>query len=296
MDRLRFGTFLAPNIMPVYEAVTEEVGRRLGIETELVHRDRLRGLREGRERGLLRLQPALRRVRAPGHLAGRPDRRAGARGRPLRRQAHLLLGRHRPPRQPVPVVPRPARPLLGLQRAALALGLRHHALPPGRARGDAAASSARSSRPASTRRRCGWWPPARSTPPPSTPRCWPWRCATIRRWPARCASSTPSVPRPSSRSPCRSGCRPSCAREIQEVLTTMHEDPAMRERLALGMVERFVPVDASSYDDIRTMRDACEAAGFMAIRSPTQGRHPAVLHSGRRQPLLHALAAEPVPM
>jgi ABC-type phosphate/phosphonate transport system substrate-binding protein len=36
MDRLRFGTFLAPNIMPVYQAVTEEVGRRLGIETELV--------------------------------------------------------------------------------------------------------------------------------------------------------------------------------------------------------------------------------------------------------------------
>ena len=36
MDRLRFGTFLAPNILPVYEAVAEEVGRRLGIETELV--------------------------------------------------------------------------------------------------------------------------------------------------------------------------------------------------------------------------------------------------------------------
>jgi len=35
MDRLRFGTFLAPSIMPVYEAVTEEVGRRLGVETEL---------------------------------------------------------------------------------------------------------------------------------------------------------------------------------------------------------------------------------------------------------------------
>ena len=36
MDRLRFGTFLAPNIMPVYQAIAEEVGRRLGIETELV--------------------------------------------------------------------------------------------------------------------------------------------------------------------------------------------------------------------------------------------------------------------
>ena len=46
----------------------------------------------------------------------------------------------------------------------------------------------------------------------------------------------------------------------------MHEDPAMRERLALGMVERFVPVDASSYDDIRMMLEACEAAGFMEVR------------------------------
>jgi phosphonate transport system substrate-binding protein len=52
-------------------------------------------------------------------------------------------------------------------------------------------------------------------------------------------------------------------REIQEALTTMHEDPATRERLALGLIERFVPVGAASYDDIRRMRDACEAAGFM---------------------------------
>ncbi len=36
MKKLRFGTFLAPNIMPVYQAVADEVGRQLGIETELV--------------------------------------------------------------------------------------------------------------------------------------------------------------------------------------------------------------------------------------------------------------------
>jgi hypothetical protein len=46
----------------------------------------------------------------------------------------------------------------------------------------------------------------------------------------------------------------------------MHEDPAVRARLAIGLVERWVPVDASSYDDIRMMRDACAAAGFMTIR------------------------------
>jgi hypothetical protein len=36
MDRLRFATYLAPNVLPMYEAVTEEVGRRLRIATELV--------------------------------------------------------------------------------------------------------------------------------------------------------------------------------------------------------------------------------------------------------------------
>jgi phosphonate transport system substrate-binding protein len=46
----------------------------------------------------------------------------------------------------------------------------------------------------------------------------------------------------------------------------MAEDPAVRERLAVGLVERFVAVDAGSYDDIRMMVDACEAAGFMELR------------------------------
>jgi len=36
VNKLRFGTYLAPNILPVYEAITKEVGRRLRIETELV--------------------------------------------------------------------------------------------------------------------------------------------------------------------------------------------------------------------------------------------------------------------
>jgi phosphonate transport system substrate-binding protein len=53
---------------------------------------------------------------------------------------------------------------------------------------------------------------------------------------------------------------------IRGVLVHLHEDPAVRERLALGLVKRFVPADASSYDDIRRMRDACEAAGFMRLR------------------------------
>jgi phosphonate transport system substrate-binding protein len=53
---------------------------------------------------------------------------------------------------------------------------------------------------------------------------------------------------------------------IREVLVTMAEDPAVRDRLRVDLVERFVPVDARSYDDIRMMVDACEAAGFLKLR------------------------------
>jgi ABC-type phosphate/phosphonate transport system substrate-binding protein len=53
---------------------------------------------------------------------------------------------------------------------------------------------------------------------------------------------------------------------IRDVLLAMADDTACRERLAYGMVERLVAVDGSSYDDIRMMVDACEAAGFTELR------------------------------
>lgn len=54
--------------------------------------------------------------------------------------------------------------------------------------------------------------------------------------------------------------------EIRGVLLGLGDDPACRERLDVGLVDRFVAVDASSYDDIRMMVDACEAAGFTQVR------------------------------
>jgi hypothetical protein len=50
------------------------------------------------------------------------------------------------------------------------------------------------------------------------------------------------------------------------VLLGLGEDPSCRERLDVGLVDRFVAVDPASYDDIRMMVEACEAAGFMQIR------------------------------
>lgn len=55
-------------------------------------------------------------------------------------------------------------------------------------------------------------------------------------------------------------------REIQMALLEMGDHPASREVLRLGLVERFVPADDASYADIRQMLEACEAAGFMELR------------------------------
>jgi phosphonate transport system substrate-binding protein len=53
---------------------------------------------------------------------------------------------------------------------------------------------------------------------------------------------------------------------IRDALVTMHEDRHLAARLAHGFIERLVPVEASSYDDIRAMVDECERAGFMRLR------------------------------
>ena len=46
----------------------------------------------------------------------------------------------------------------------------------------------------------------------------------------------------------------------------MGDEPAWRERLAAGLVERFVAVDDAVYDDIRHMLAAAERADFLALR------------------------------
>jgi len=55
-------------------------------------------------------------------------------------------------------------------------------------------------------------------------------------------------------------------RRILSVLVSLHEDRDVRQRLSLGLVKRFVPVGPADYDDIRMMLEACEAAGFMQLR------------------------------
>ena len=53
---------------------------------------------------------------------------------------------------------------------------------------------------------------------------------------------------------------------VAEVFFSFHATPQGRGLLDLGLVEKWVPIEASNYDDIRAMIDACEKAGFMTIR------------------------------
>jgi ABC-type phosphate/phosphonate transport system substrate-binding protein len=54
--------------------------------------------------------------------------------------------------------------------------------------------------------------------------------------------------------------------EIRDAILAVGDDPRHRDTLDGGCVERFVPVDEASYDDIRAMLEACERAGFLTLR------------------------------
>jgi phosphonate transport system substrate-binding protein len=54
--------------------------------------------------------------------------------------------------------------------------------------------------------------------------------------------------------------------EVRRVLVEFHTTPQGRAILDQGLVEKWVPVEASDYDDIREMVEACEARQFMEIR------------------------------
>ena len=53
---------------------------------------------------------------------------------------------------------------------------------------------------------------------------------------------------------------------IQEALVDAGSDPAMREAMRHGVMDRIVPVGPDHYEDIRMMLNTCERAGFMEIR------------------------------
>jgi phosphonate transport system substrate-binding protein len=53
---------------------------------------------------------------------------------------------------------------------------------------------------------------------------------------------------------------------VADVFVTFHNTKRGREILDLGLVEKWVQIQASNYDDVRAMIDACEKAEFTTIR------------------------------
>lgn len=53
---------------------------------------------------------------------------------------------------------------------------------------------------------------------------------------------------------------------VRDVLLGFHDTPEGQEALSLGTISKWVAVGPSDYDDIRGMVEHCEAAGFMEIR------------------------------
>lgn len=53
---------------------------------------------------------------------------------------------------------------------------------------------------------------------------------------------------------------------VRDVLTGLHLEESNRELLDFGLVDRFTSVTPDDYDDIRAMLQECEDAGFVVLR------------------------------
>jgi phosphonate transport system substrate-binding protein len=59
---------------------------------------------------------------------------------------------------------------------------------------------------------------------------------------------------------------PSLSEAVQNTLTAMHQDPVAAEVLRRGFIDHFVAVQDKDYDDIRDMLTVCEQANFLTLR------------------------------
>ena len=265
MDRLRFATYLAPNVLPVYQAVTDEVGRGLGIATELVvetsyescERDEYEVCfvcslpyvtleRRGIDPAIPVVAPVLRGERyggrpiyfsdvivhrdAPFRSFGDLRGRSWAFNEPLSHSGYGITRYH----------------LLrmgetgGFFGQVVEAGFHETAIrmvAAGEVDGSAIDSQV--------------------------------LAVAMRDEPSlREALRVVDALGPSTIQPVAVSRRvPEALRNgVRDTLVAMAEDPAGRKRLGAGLVERFVPVGPEAYDDIRMMVEACEAAGFTELR------------------------------
>jgi phosphonate transport system substrate-binding protein len=264
MDRLRFGTFLAPNMLPLYRAIAEEVGRRLSIETELVvETDYEACAKDKNEVCFVCSLPYVEFERqgiSPAVPIAAPVLEGGRYGdRPIYYSDVIV---HRDST---------FRSFLDLRGRSWAYNephshsgygiTRYHLVELGETQGFFGEVIEAGYHEESIRLVAAREVDASAIDSQVL-------AVAIRDDPSLARSLRvvdalgPSTIQPvavSKRVPLE------LRGDILHVLTSMHEDPLTRERLALGMVTRFVPMAPSSYDDIRMMLEACEAAGFMRI-------------------------------
>ena len=265
MDRLRFATYLAPNVLPVYEAVAEEVGRRLDIDTELVVETSYDSCeRDEYEVCFVCSLPYVtfeRRGIAPAAPVAAP----------------VLSGKRyegRPVYFSDVIVPRDsdARSFLDLRGRSWAFNeplshsgygiTRHHLLQLGETNGFfgdvlEAGFHETAIRMVADGRVDGSAIDSQVL------------AVAMREDPSlRDALRIVDALGPSTIQPVAVSRRvPEALRNaVRDTLVSMADDPRGRQRLAAGLVERFVPVGPEAYDDIRAMVEACEAAGFTELR------------------------------
>ncbi len=264
MTRLRFGTYLAPSVLPVYEAIAEEVGRRLGVETELVVETSYESCkrdendvcfvcslpyvtfeRQGLDLAIPIAAPVLageRYGQQPIYFSDVIVRRDSAfrsfmdlRGRswaynePLSHSGYGITRYHL-------VTLGETRGFFG---EVVEAGFHQEAIEMV-VRGDIDGSAIDSQVLA---------------------------IAQLDRPELADLLRVVDALGPSTIQPVAVSRRlPEDMREaIRGVIVAMAQNPEGRERLAVGLIDRFVPVGPGAYDDIRMMLDACERAGFMEL-------------------------------
>ena len=265
MNRLRFGTFLAPSIMPVYQAVTEEVGRRLGIETELVVETDYEACAQDKNevcfvcslpyveferQGISPAVPLAAPVLEGDRYADRPIY-----------YSDVIVHRDSPFSSFLDLRGRSWAYNEPLSHSGYGI-TRYHLVELGETHGFFGTVIEAGFHEESMRMVAAGEVDASAIDSQVL--------AVALRDDSSLARSLRIVDAlgPSTIQPVAVSKRVplDLRRRILSVLVSLHEDRDVRERLSLGLVKRFVPVGPSSYDDIRSMLEACEAAGFMQIR------------------------------
>ncbi len=265
MDRLRFGTYLGPKILPVYQAVTESVGRRLGLETELVVETDYESCAEDRNEvcfvcSLVYVELERQGI-APAVPVAAPvlegDRYAA---RPIY-YSDVIVHRDSPFTSFLDLRGRSWAYNEPLSHSGYGI-TRYHLVELGETHGFFGTVVEAGFHEESIRMVAEHEVDASAIDSQVL-------AVALRDDPHLGKSLRiidalgPSTIQPvavSKRVPLE------LRGQIRDVLVSLHEDREVRERLSQGLVKRFVPAGHSSYDDIRMMLDACEAAGFTRLR------------------------------